>query len=95
MSNLGHAIDQKVETIQERNARVEAEKAWETSWTRRTFIMITTYVVAGLYMQSIGVENPWLGALVPTLGYFLSTLSIPFIKIFWLKKIYKTEESKA
>lgn len=87
-------VDQKVESLQERNARVEADKAWETSWIRRFVIATITYVLIGYHSDLIGVLYPWLNAFVPAGGYLLSTLSIPFIKILWIKNIYKKESQK-
>lgn len=78
-----------LEAIQERNKRVEADKAWETSWARRLFIAAVTYCIAAFYMHSAGLGNAFLGAFVPTGGYLLSTLSLPFVKNYWLKNIYK------
>jgi hypothetical protein len=78
-----------IDAIKDRNTRVETDKAWETSWARRFFIAVVTYAIAAFYMHSAGLGNPFLGAFVPTGGYFLSTLSLPFVKFFWLKTIYK------
>ena len=78
-----------IATIKMRNARVEADKAWETSWTRRFIITLATYVVISLYLLSLGIEKFWLHALVPAMGYFLSTLSLPVLKNYWLNNIYK------
>ena len=77
--------DEALKLIQERNARVEADKAWETSKTRRGVIAGITYIVAGLYMSALGANSPWLNALIPVGGYLLSTLSLPKIKEIWLK----------
>lgn len=86
-------LEEDLEAIKERNARVEADKAWETSWARRIFIATVTYVVAALYMKSAGLANPMLGAFVPSGGYLLSTMSLPFVRSFWLNNIYKKRES--
>ncbi len=77
---------QSIEQIFERNSRVEMDKAWETSKTRRTVIAGITYIVATFFMWRIGATDPYINALVPTGGYLLSTLSLPFIKKHWLKK---------
>jgi hypothetical protein len=79
--------------IKERNARVAVDKAWETSWARRLFVASVTYGIAALYMDYAGLGNALLGAFVPTGGYLLSTLSLPFIKKFWIKNCYKNQES--
>ena len=78
--------------IQQRNARVEADKAWETSWVRRTCIAIMTYMIAAFYMRYVGLNNALLGAFVPTGGYLLSTLSLPLAKTYWLNNIYKKQD---
>jgi len=74
---------QAIEEIQERNRRVETDKAWEMSWTRRLFIAAITYLTAGVWLATIHDSYPWLKALVPTAGYILSTLSLPFAKRLW------------
>lgn len=75
-----------VEEILERNKRVELDKTWETSWTRRGLITMITNAVATLFMWRIGVSEPFVNALVPTGGYLLSTLSLSFIKRQWIEK---------
>ena len=79
-------IPKEIESIKERNRRVEADKAWELSWTRRVFIAAATYVIAGIWLLVIHDSYPWLKAFVPTLGYVLSTLSLPVIKKWWVSK---------
>lgn len=82
-------MDTDLQNIQKRNARVEAEKAWETCWVRRISIAVMTYIIAVIYMNNVGLGNPWLGAFVPSGGYLLSTLSLPVVKKFWFNKVYK------
>ncbi len=80
----GMNIEQEITALQERNARVEADKAWETSCTRRVFLAVVTYIVAAIWLSMIGENGIWLKAVVPTGGYILSTLSLPFIRKWWL-----------
>jgi hypothetical protein len=82
-------IEERVLKIEDRNARVEIDKAWETSWTRRGLLIVFTYLAIGIYMWAIGVVNPWLNAIVPAVGFLLSTLTMPFFKRVWLKKYIK------
>lgn len=35
-------IEERIKKIEDRNKRVELDKKWETSWTRRICIMIIT-----------------------------------------------------
>lgn len=79
-------IEQELENIKERNRRVETDKAWETSSTRRIFIALVTYVIAGVWLVLIEDSYPWLKAFVPAGGYILSTLSIPFVKKWWSRR---------
>ena len=78
-------MEQELKAIYERNQRVEADKAWEVSWTRRIFIAVATYVIASIWLLFIRDTMPFLKALVPTIGYLLSTLSLPLIKKNWIK----------
>ena len=75
-----------VEKIKDRNRRVELDKAWEVSWTRRIFIIVMTFVIASTWLYVIGESNIFLKAMVPTVGYLLSTLSIPQLKKMWMSK---------
>ena len=79
-------IEERVKRIEERNKRVEADKAWETSVFRRIVIAVMTYIIAALFLWVIGVDNYWLSALVPTGGFVLSTLTLPFIKKWWISR---------
>lgn len=78
-----------IENLKERNARVEADKAWETSWTRKIVITLLTYIIIMIYLTSLGMERVYLHALVPAMGYFISTLSLPVFKRWWINSIYK------
>ena len=78
-------LEQKVQKIEDRNKGVEADKAWETSWTRRVLLTIFTYLAMGVYMWAINISRPWLNAVVPAVAFMLSTLTMPFFKKLWLK----------
>jgi hypothetical protein len=79
-------LEHEINRIKERNARVEGDKAWETSFARRAIITCGTYVFAALFLLAIDAPNPFLAALVPTAGFLLSTLTLPFLKGRWLRK---------
>ena len=78
-------FEKEIKKIQERNKRVELDKAWETSKTRKISIAILTYFVMVLVMYSLDMASPFIGAIIPTLGFTLSTFSLDFIKEFWKK----------
>ena len=78
-----------IEKIKDRNKKVESDKAWETSKTRKLIIALMTYIIIVVFLWSIKAPNPWLNAIVPTVGFILSTLTLPFFKKFWINNIYK------
>ena len=83
-------IEKEIKSIKVRNARVELDKKWETSWTRRICICILTYVVVIIYSFTIQqISNVFLSSLVPVIGFTLSTLSLGFIRRIWEKRIKK------
>ena len=82
-------LEKEVAEIKRRNLRVEADKAWETSYFRIFLISGIIYVVAVKVLYFVGVNNYFLNALVPTIGYFLSVQSLPFIKKWWIKNYTK------
>jgi len=78
-------IEERLNKIEERNKRVELDKAWETSFIRILFISIITYIIAFFVLFSMGFSKSYLSALIPVLGFILSTQSISIIKKYWIK----------
>ncbi len=87
---MGMALEERVRGIEERNKRVEMDKAWEISWARRILVAVFTYLSIGLYLQAIEISQPWLNAIVPTVGFLLSTLTLPFFKSLWGKYLHRS-----
>lgn len=79
-------VEERLTAIEERNRRVEADKAWETSWFRILSLTLITYIVAVFVLFFVGAKNFLLGALVPAVGYFLSMRSLPIVKRWWVRK---------
>ena len=77
-------LEARVLRLESRNQRVEANKAWETSWLRRLTIMLLTYFTVVFYLHFVIHIKPWVNALVPVIGYFISTLTIGWLKARWL-----------
>lgn len=81
-------LKEEIENIKERNRRVELDKRWETSYTRKIFICILTYIVVVIYSNMINkANNIFLSSLVPVIGFFLSTLSLKLVRKIWEKCI--------
>jgi len=78
-------VEKRLNKIEERNKRVELDKAWETSFIRILFISIITYIIAFFVLFSMGISKSYLSALIPVLGFILSTQSIPLVKKYWIK----------
>lgn len=77
-------LEDRIQKIESRNKKVEEDKAWETSITRRICIAILTYFVVVLYSFSISkCSNVFLSSLVPVFGFILSTLSLKGIRKIW------------
>jgi len=76
-------MEQRIAVIEQRNKKVEQDKAWETSLVRRLSITSLTYIVVLLYLVTIHNEKPFINALVPAIGYFLSTLVLRSIRNIW------------
>jgi len=79
-------LETKMLEIEKRNKRVEQDKSWETSNLRKILIIIMTYIFAVLYLHIADTTNPYFGAVVPCVGFFLSTQSLQLIKKKWLEK---------
>ncbi len=81
-------LEDRVQAIERRNSSVQADKAWETSLVRKVAIMVCTYLFMGLFLSIINAPNPWINGLVPVCGFFLSTLTLPLVKRWWIKKFF-------
>lgn len=82
-------LGKRVEAIEKRNREVELNKSWEGSWTRKLLIMAFTYLSIALYLKFIVGIDPWINAVVPSVGFLLSTLTLPYFKSLWKKYLYK------
>lgn len=81
-------VEHEIEMIKERNKRVELDKKWETAWTRKICIMILTYIIVILYTYFIQKFNSiFLSALVPVIGFTLSTFSLKQIRKIWERRL--------
>ncbi|MDO8741424.1 MAG: hypothetical protein Q7J54_07730 [Candidatus Woesearchaeota archaeon] len=83
MVTLGE-LKREIDQIKERNKRVEKDKAWETSWSRRTLIIVLTYLVIVSFFYFAGLPNPFVNSIVPAIAFLLSTLTLDFFKKAWL-----------
>lgn len=73
-------MEDRIKIIEERNIRVEADKRWETSWIRRIAIAVLTYIVICLFLFTIEEKQIFLKAVVPMVGFVLSTISLDFLR---------------
>ena len=81
-------LKKELEEIKLRNKRVELDKKWETSYTRKICICVLTYIVVLIYSNMVNKSNDiFLSSLVPVIGFFLSTLSLRLVRKLWEKKI--------
>jgi hypothetical protein len=79
-------MPEEIDKIKERNKKVEADKAWEVSNFRRGIIVAFTYIIAVVFMYSVKIQRPFINGLIPTGGYFLSTLTLKPLKKWWISK---------
>ncbi len=79
-------LEKEIENIRERNKKVELNKSWETSSTRKICIMILTYIVVITYSYVIRkYDNILLSSLVPVIRIYV---------IYIILKIYKKNVRK-
>ena len=84
MKNINQ-IGTRIKKIEERNKKVESDKSWELSYFRRFLLMMFTYLAIGFYLQAVRIPQPWLNAIVPSVAFMLSTLTLPFFKKLWIR----------
>lgn len=79
-------VQKDIAELKARNARVELDKAWETSLFRKVLLAALTYIVIFIFLISLDFPRPFLSAIVPTIGFVLSTLTVPIFKRVWLNQ---------
>ena len=82
-------LEQEIDIIKKRNLRVEADKAWETSYFRKILVALLTYIVIVSFFLVSELPKPFINSIVPTLGFLLSTLTVPVFKKFWIRNFYR------
>ncbi|MEI6222791.1 MAG: hypothetical protein WCP97_08570 [bacterium] len=82
-------LEQEINTIKERNAKVEIDKAWETSLLRKLLIAVLTYGVLVVFFLFAGLPKPFINAIVPAVSFVLSTMSVPLVKKLWVRYWFK------
>ncbi|MBI4054242.1 MAG: hypothetical protein HY397_02850 [Candidatus Doudnabacteria bacterium] len=81
---MPNSLEERIKKIEERNEKVEQDKHWETSYTRKILLAVFTYLAIAAYLWAVSIPDPWLNALVPSVAFMISTLTMPFFKKFWL-----------
>ena len=79
-----HSTEEQLQAILDRNRRVEIDKAWEVSLTRRGFIALLIYATTAFLFWINRLPVPLLQALIPSAAFVLSTLSLPWVKRWWV-----------
>lgn len=79
-------LESRIAKIEERNRKVELDKMWEKSWTRRALLILFTYGAVLLYFMAVGIESPFVSAVVPTVGFLCSTLTLSWFKKVWERR---------
>jgi len=79
-------VNQEIKKIKERNERVELDKSWETSRERVFAVAVLTYFVIVVFFYFAELPKPFVNSIVPALAFLLSTLTLPFLKKYWIKK---------
>ena len=85
MLNMSKDLEKRITQLEARNQRVELDKEWETSWTRKICIAGLTYFVVVAYLYFVVKIDPWVNATVPVVGFLLSTLTIGLVKQVWAR----------
>lgn len=85
LSERMERLQAEVEALKQRNFEKDRGKEYEGSYTRIFFLMMITYWTLFAYMYIIETNNPFLDAIVPTVGFNISTWKLPFVKEWWIQ----------
>ncbi|PIN84756.1 MAG: hypothetical protein COV47_05815 [Candidatus Diapherotrites archaeon CG11_big_fil_rev_8_21_14_0_20_37_9] len=82
-------LEKEINLLKERNKKVEADKAWETSKTRRLILALSTYFIVYYFLTLINSPDQHFVSLVPAGAYLLQQYSMPFLKKIWAQRFHK------
>jgi len=85
MTNKMEILKKEIEQLQKRNNRVELDKKWETSWTRKIFLAVLSYVATYIFLRIIHAENAGHGAMIPAGAYLLQQMTLKPLRKIWEK----------
>lgn len=61
------------------------QQKFNSSWTRIIIITTLTYIIMSNYMLFLQVKEPYYNAVIPATGFYLSTLSLSFVRKLWIQ----------
>ncbi len=79
-------LEKEIKKIKSRNTRVESDKSWETSFTRRILIVVLTYFTMVVFFYFAKLPRPFINSIVPSLAFLISTLTLNFFKKLWIER---------
>lgn len=86
MSEL-EILKKEIVQINDRNKRVELDKAWELSWTRKFIVAFLTYAVVVCFFIFAKLPDPFVNSIVPALAFIVSNLALPVFKKIWMRLV--------
>jgi len=79
-------IEKRIASIEARNKKVEQDKAWETSLLRKCIVFMITCAFSYSFLHLINDPNAFGNAILASVGFMLSTLTLSLFKNWWLGK---------
>ena len=82
-------LKDEINLLKQRNYEKDRGKDFEGSYTRTVFLMVITYATLFCYMYFVlKTARPALDAIVPTVGFNISTWGLPYVKEWWVQIQY-------
>lgn len=97
LENMDESCEEGVFYVEESDIRVIINKFYKeyyedkkhqtfnSSWTRIIIITTLTYIILSNYMLFLQMKDPYYNAVIPATGFYLSTLSLSFIRKLWIQ----------
>jgi len=78
-------LEEQVQKLNLMQKYDELKSKWDRSLVRIIYVSTTTYLFVAVFMFILEVDNYLVNALIPSLGYILSTQTLPSIKKAWVR----------
>ncbi len=88
------SLKKELDTLHDDIRTLKIQQDWNTSVLKHGLVIFMNYLIMLILMYILNIESPFISALLPTLGYAITSISLNSIKKYWIIYTYSENNSK-